>query len=194
MKKVYLALLILLLALSACNATPKPKDEASNFTSQPSTTSIIALTFYPPELIKVAPESDFDLAYHSYIPKYRAIYNVIHGEVSDLFDHARSNEFEDLLTSKHMVNGIYVESDEMDTVTAVKFFNISREDFEEAIRREWDWKVQYALERGIEIELDDEGCELPNPDIIYTFDNEIINAHYRRENPVVPDWLKEAAE
>jgi hypothetical protein len=36
-----------------------------------------------------------------------------------------------------------------------------------------------------------ESNELPNLDIIYTFDNEVINAYYRRENPVVPDWMKE---
>ncbi len=36
----------------------------------------------------------------------------------------------------------------------------------------------------------DKWNEFPNPSILYTFDNEIINAYYRRENPVVPDWSK----
>jgi len=66
----------------------------------------------------------------------------------------------------------------------VEYFDISKESFELFVNTEKD----ISLEND-EI-LTNEENELPNPDIIYTFDNEIIDAYYRRENPVEPDWSK----
>ena len=72
-------------------------------------------------------------------------------------------------------------ANEMLLATYVKYHNIAKEDFIEAVQQEYEWIV----ENGYDIYS--EGDELPNADIIYTFDNEIINAYYRRENPVVPE-------
>jgi len=72
---------------------------------------------------------------------------------------------------------------EMYFVTLIKRYDVPKEKFEEAIQK--------AAERYIAEghNLTQEEWELPNADIIYTFDNEIIDAFYRRENPVAPDWL-----
>ena len=59
------------------------------------------------------------------------------------------------------------EPAEMVTVAFVKRFNISKEEFELAV--------------GKNSKYNDEDAELPNADIVYTFDNAIINEYYRRE-------------
>lgn len=75
------------------------------------------------------------------------------------------------------------EPSEMVLVTYIKKYGISKEAFEEIIQE----MAVNMLEEGIrEDQLYNELFELPNPDIIYTFDNEIIDAYYRRENPVAP--------
>lgn len=64
-------------------------------------------------------------------------------------------------------------------VSFVKHFKIPREDFEkcvENIRQTYEW---FHDTHGDDIS--DEIHELPNADIIYTFDNEIINNYYRRD-------------
>jgi len=75
----------------------------------------------------------------------------------------------------------------MDTVTFIKYCHISKDDFAVALEKAKRHWLAYKIS---EIEFDHEEWELPNADIIYTFDNEIINAYYRRENPVEPDWAQ----
>ena len=74
---------------------------------------------------------------------------------------------------------------EMFLVTLIKQYDVPKEKFEEAIQK----TAERLLAEGRD--LTQEEYELPNADIIYTFDNEIIDAFYRRENPVTPDWLKD---
>lgn len=76
--------------------------------------------------------------------------------------------------------------DEMYLVSIIKGLNISREEFDQAV-------AKYLLQHDPE-NLMTEYYEIPNGDIIYTFDNEIINAYYRYEGPdlgVVPPKLTE---
>ena len=70
---------------------------------------------------------------------------------------------------------------EMCLVAMIKLYNVPKEKFEEAIQRQ----AEILLAEGRDLSTED--WELPNADIIYTFDNEVINAYYRRENPVVPE-------
>ena len=63
--------------------------------------------------------------------------------------------------------------DEMYLVSFIKHFNIPREEFDKAVK-------EYISHRTTE-ELKKEFWEAPNADIIYTFDNEIINEYYRYE-------------
>ena len=79
------------------------------------------------------------------------------------------------------------EIDEMLMVSFIKHFNITREQFDEANRnrekfyRENDMELLvYPFENDGEYSYDDEAYEIYNADIIYTFDNELINEYYAR--------------
>ena len=61
----------------------------------------------------------------------------------------------------------------------VEHFNISREDFDTVVSRMSEWHESMASDNTIRI--NDEDFELPNADIIFTFDNDIIRYFYRRE-------------
>jgi hypothetical protein len=71
---------------------------------------------------------------------------------------------------------------EMCLVTLVKRYDVPRVKFEEAVKK----AAEQLIAEGRD--LSDEYWELPNTDILYTFNNDIIDAYYRRENPVEPDW------
>ena len=63
--------------------------------------------------------------------------------------------------------------DEMFLVSIIKRYNIPREDFDRALEKYLSMRTPH--------ELKTEFWEAPNGDIIYTFDNEIINEYYRYE-------------
>ena len=69
---------------------------------------------------------------------------------------------------------IYNEPQEMALVTLVKHCNISKQDFNKAV----DEYIKMCASAGFD--MAEEQFEIPNADIIYTFDNEIINAYYRK--------------
>lgn len=79
------------------------------------------------------------------------------------------------------------ELDEMLMVSYIKHFNITREQFDEASKNReklfeknnWTMLV-YPFENDGEYSYDDEAYEIYNADIIYTFDNDIINEYYAR--------------
>ena len=72
-------------------------------------------------------------------------------------------------------------------VSYIKHFNITREQFDEASKNReklfeknnWTMLV-YPFENDGEYSYDDEAYEIYNADIIYTFDNDIINEYYAR--------------
>lgn len=66
----------------------------------------------------------------------------------------------------------------MYTVSFVKYFNIPREVFDKACD-EFIERIGYLHEREGD-DISTESYELPNADIIYTFDNEITNNYYLR--------------
>ena len=73
----------------------------------------------------------------------------------------------------------YLHEDISIIMYLVQHFDISREDFDAAVARMTVTREQMAA-RGI-INLASEGHEIPNADIIFTFDNDIIRYFYRRE-------------
>jgi hypothetical protein len=62
--------------------------------------------------------------------------------------------------------------DEMLLVSFVKRYNITREEFDAATAK---------FAENVKNDTHTEECEVPNGDILYTFDNEIINHYYRYE-------------
>lgn len=99
---------------------------------------------------------------------YRLLYYTIPDYICDLV----SNEDHKEWASKHFWGKFY-KLDEMGLVKFVKYFNISREDFDKAV----------AIGNSVYSEYinSSEEYEVPNSDVIYTFDNEIINKYYRYE-------------
>ena len=99
-------------------------------------------------------------------PKYRAAYYGFSGIIGDLGECVP-------------IHGD--KKDEMELANYLIANNIKKEDFLAAVQKNYEHLVR------LREDIYYEGNELPNADIIYTFDNEIINAYYRRENPVVPE-------
>jgi hypothetical protein len=100
---------------------------------------------------------------------YRYVWYGLHSEIYGLVDKEKC----DIWLKDTQPQG--VAPSEMVAVSFVKYFNISKEDFEKAI--EESRKVDIKLGK----DLTHKDYELPNADIIYTFDDEIINNYYRRE-------------
>ena len=65
--------------------------------------------------------------------------------------------------------------EEMLLVSFVKRYDITREEFDSAVEK----FIAHNEEMGCD--MTGEEYEVPNGDIIYTFDNEIINHYYRYE-------------
>jgi len=123
-----------------------------------------ALPVYVPGSIKLDEISgDF-----SFTPTKRRIYYQIPGPVIELVPEGTIDE----LFEKN--KDIYTESQEMALVALIKHCNISREDFERAIEK----VIEGYISSGFDMTVED--FEIPNADIIYTFDNDIINEYYRR--------------
>ena len=89
---------------------------------------------------------------YSFMRKYRIAYYRIWGEYMDLLDDE--------------------QREEMLLVSFVKRYNISREAFDAATT---------LLAEHCECDTHLEECEVPNGEIIYSFNNEIINYYYRYE-------------
>ena len=193
MKRLIACIFVLLAlsgGLSACKKGPPSKPEG---TTSPTTTeepiSVLWPT-YAPEDIRLNP--NLGVSYFedgSFVPTYRDCYYDFNFARWVCGDGPKRYELFNVLERKRYVAGEFNEPDEMTLVTFVKYCEIPREDFVTAIESYKQYKLKLAASSvWAEFEFDDEMHEPPNPDIIYTFDNEIINAYYRRENPVVPDW------
>ena len=147
---------------------------STQVTANETTIPNVEITFFPPHI-----ELDSYVSTGYFIKEeMRYAYLVGFWAVYDLFTPYAAERWHDEHYNKPE------EVTEMMLVTLIKADNVPKEKFEEAIRKE----AEDRISRGLD--LSSEACELPNADIIYTFDNEIINAYYRRENPVVPEKYK----
>ena len=90
----------------------------------------------------------------------------------DLVGSEELNKFTEYFAEKYPMEK---ENGEMTTKAFVEYFNIPKKDFEKTIQEAI--AIHIKLGQDISLEL----YELPNPDIIYTFDDEIINEYYRRK-------------
>lgn len=112
----------------------------------------------------------------SYLPTYRSVYYWSPTYLVDLVDRDEFHKWGKEVIVPDIENNI--EPQEMYTVAFIKYFKISKEDFERAEERR-----RLRFEELHEVNGDDistETYEIYNADIIYTFDNEIINNYYRR--------------
>ena len=167
MKKYTVLLLAMIaLALSACKQQnePPPIIEMLETTSSATETTIPLITpdqLPIPDEIKLRNES---IMWEN-DSKYRSVYYGMSGAIGELGEYFPFHD----------------KSDEMEMANYLKANSVKKEDFIAAVQKNYE----HSVEMGWDIYA--EGGELPNADIIYTFDNEIINAYYRRENPVAPE-------
>lgn len=112
----------------------------------------------------------------TFLPTYRAIYYWEPTFLSDLVNREDFNSWYKEVVLPNIENN--TEPQEMYTVSFVKYFQISKDDFDKACEAR-KLRFEYLHDTyGHDISL--EGAETPNSDIIYTFDNKIINAYFRR--------------
>ena len=194
MKKIMVTIISIVLSmiLIACDAKTSNSNSATSSVSTITTTSIttvpVTVSFTKPVVDWIIPQYVpgsiiEETTNENYIPseenlyvswRHRWAWGVIPGEVEDLVSDEESLTWNDHFKTLEMTpNG---EPAEMCSVSYVKFFNISKADFEIAIERARE--TQYISPEDNPL---DEFFELPNPDIVYTFDDEIISNYYRRE-------------
>jgi len=113
----------------------------------------------------------FELGRHRSEPpmRFRHAFYGIHGAIADLVG------LIEVETIWLPISSTYINEDINELMHFVQFFDISREDFDAAVEE----SMQFRIERGLD--LTDEFWELPNADIIFTFDNDLIRYFYRRE-------------
>lgn len=128
--------------------------------------------------------SDYDIMNSGFywwfntVPKYRSTYYANIYEVWELVDQEELTQWRSETMDFDRVYGI--EPDEMYLVTFIKHFHITREQFDAAMEKRAQ-SIKETLERNPTQNPRDERFEIPNGDIIYTFDNEIINNYYLRD-------------
>ena len=113
---------------------------------------------------------------------YRYCYYNSHGSYWTLVDldfgsDADAQAYAEWLATLPRIEDFYPNgtAQEMPLVTLVKRFQVPKHVFVAEVERDRKRFLSYGYD------LSDEIHELPNADIIYTFDNDIINAYYRRD-------------
>ena len=105
--------------------------------------------------------------------KYRQTYYTISGAFIELLDEEERSDFYAWFGELSKENNYGEFQEEMSLVSFVKRYNISRDEFDKAVER----GISFTSPESLRME----SCEPPNADIIYTFNNEIINEYYRYE-------------
>jgi len=102
-------------------------------------------------------------------PQFRYAFYIIPGEIMDMVRGGDRSRYDWLRNEGRELQ------DQMLLMHFVRYFNISRADFDTVIERKREaglrWGVDFATEWD----------ELPNADIIFTFDDDIVRYFYRRE-------------
>ena len=176
--KRYISLLAVLLCLlcvllSACQ--PETSDTPGDpTTGTPTTTTQQGkdLPEYQPGSIKLQSLENDDYRFDR---KYRITYYRVWGDFMELLSEEEMQDF-DVWSEEWAKNVNYGETqEEMMLVSFVKRYDITREEFDSAVEK------FIAINQELGCDMTGEEYEVPNGDIIYTFDNEIINHYYRYE-------------
>lgn len=145
---------------------------ASQASSNKSASDTSNLPEYKAGSIKLEPQDQDDYAF---IRKYRIAYYQIWGEFAELLSEEEYQDYMEWVDKKVKQDGHGEFQDEMLLVSFVKRYNIPREEFNQAVEK------YIANSKAAKCDLSAEPYEVPNGDIIYTFDNEVINRYYRYE-------------
>ncbi len=179
--RITVVLCILLALCTACQSgTPDapsgtPASQGKPVSGEADTASGSAaesLPEYTAGSIKLEPQDQDDYAFNR---KYRIAYYQIGGEFTGLLSEEEYQDYMEWVDEKSKQDGYGENQNEMLLVSFVKRYNISRTDFDKAVKAYTDARNKTGED------LYSEGNEVPNGDIIYTFDNEVINRYYRYE-------------
>lgn len=119
--------------------------------------------------------NDQNLDDYDFNRQYRAVYYTIYGEFFELLDNTQQQDFYGWLEESSAETNYGEFRNEMLLVSMIKRYNIPREDFDKAVEK------YISNKQIVSTHMLHEDNEVPNADIIYTFDNEIINEYYRYE-------------
>jgi len=173
MKKNSFILLMVaaMVLLPACHNKGKPELISTTSISSANPTEI-SLPVYIPGSIEINHVNDYgEEDGLNYKLSFRRIYYILPGWLSELAEaEAYDNFFEEQVTYNPDL-----EITEMFMVTFIKHCDIPKHEFVAANEK------HKALSISMGKDIYNEYDEIPNADIIYTFDNEIINEYYRRE-------------
>ena len=155
--------------------TTEPTTTEPSVTEPPTTEPITAESSDPDALPEYVPGSlELEAQWSSEFPferKCRLIYYRLPGHFAELLTSEQRDDFVAYLEVYNKEHGYGETQEEMTLVMMIKRYGIPKEDFDKAV-------AKYASIVGtVQHEFD----EVPNSDILYTFDNEIINYYYRYE-------------
>lgn len=129
-----------------------------------------ALSEYKAGSVKLEPQDQDDYTFQR---KYRIAYYQIWGEFTELLSEEEYQDYMEWVDQKAKKEGYGEFQNEMLLVSFVKRYEIPREAFNRAVEK------YIANSKAATCDLSSEVYEVPNGDIIYTFDNEVINRYYR---------------
>ena len=176
MKKTALLIAVLsliVIVFSGCDTTTSTdptSSESQQTTSSSNPTTPSNLPKYVDGSIKLASKDEMILTF-PFEMHYRWVYYEIDGYYTKLVPNKEQNEF----MRRYWEADENEEPPEMMLAAMVQHFNIPREEFDKATEK------LIAACIGLEQDMTSELYEIPNGDIIYTFDNAIINEYYRRK-------------
>lgn len=153
--KIMQITLIVFMVLLATACQPKEKKQAES------------LPVYQPGSIIL---EDQDRDDYDFERKYRIAYYRIWGDFEDPLSKEELEDFYEWFDKKAKEEGYGEFQEEMSLVSFVKRYNITREEFDACVEK---------FKEAHKDSLNYEEYEVPNADIIYTFDNAIINEYYR---------------
>ncbi len=129
----------------------------------------VSLPEYRPGSVKLEPQDQDD---YSFERKYRLAYYGIWGYFTECLTEGETADYMQWVDEYNKSTNYGETQEEMLLVTYIKRYNISRAEFDAAVEK---MQAEMPPEDGVIYEE----SEVPNGDIIYTFDNEVINRYYR---------------
>lgn len=129
----------------------------------------VSLPEYKPGSVKLEPQDQDEFSFER---KYRLAYYRIWGYFTACLTEEETADYMQWVDEYNKSTNYGETQEEMLLVTYIKRYNISRAEFDAAVEK---MQAEMPPEDGVIYEE----SEIPNGDIIYTFDNEVINRYYR---------------
>ena len=161
----------------AAGKTDDTKDDGTdslpadnNVSSEQPADDTARLPEYQPGSIRLVDQDQDD---YNFQRKYRISYYRIWGEFTECLTEEQNQDYMEWVDKKSKEDGYGKNRNEMLLASFIKRYNIPREEFDKAVRKYTDKCIELGWDTTTE------EYEVPNGDIIYTFDNAIINHYYR---------------